>query len=301
LIFGFWILTLHTMRSLAYLKKNIRRTPYQALAASMVMFITFLTLMIFTLVALGSAQIIHYYESKPQSIAFFKDNTTQDDVQAIENALSQTGKVTKLKYVSKEEALQIYKERNKSNPQLLELVTANILPSSLEISTQSPADLATLAEILRKEPVVEEVVYPEDVVKSLTKAVDLVRTVGITSVSFLILFAFLVILMVIGFKIRLKRTEIQIMRLLGASTWFIRAPFLLEGVFYGAVGAFFAWLVSYAGLWYFTPFLTEYLGDIKILPVSPLIMLALLGAVLSVSVFIGVLGSYGALRRYLKL
>lgn len=288
------------MRSFDYLKKNIRRTPYQALAASMVMFITFLTLMVFALVALGSAQVINYYETKPQAIAFFKDNTTQADVEAIENALLQSGKVTKLKYVSKDEALQIYKERNQNNPQLMELVTANILPASLEISTQAPEDLGPLAEILKKEPVVEEVVYPEDVVKTLTRAVDLVRTVGVTSVSFLILFAFLVILMVIGFKIRLKRTEIEIMKLLGASSWFIRAPFILEGIFYGLVGSVFAWVAAYAGLWYFTPFLIEYLGEIKILPVSPLVMLTLLGAISGIAVFIGALGSYGALRRYLR-
>jgi cell division transport system permease protein len=289
------------MRSFTYLKKNIRRTPYQALAASMVMFITFLTLMVFTLVALGSAQIIRYYESKPQAIAFFKDNTTQQDVQAIENALMKTGKVTSLKYVSKDEALQIYRDRNQNNPKLMELVTANILPASLEISTFTPEDLGVLAEILKKEPVVEEVVYPEDVVKSLTRAVDLVRTVGIVSVSFLILFAFLVILMVIGFKIRIKRTEIEIMKLLGASATFIRAPFIMEGIFYGLIGAILAWVVSYLGLWYFTPFLSEYLGEIKILPVSPLIMLGLLGAILGVSIVIGSLGSYGALRRYLKI
>lgn len=286
---------------LKFVRRNIRRTPYQALAACMVMFVTFLTLILFILLALGTQRILQYYESKPQAIAFFKDNTTQQDVQAIQTALNQTGKVVSLNYVSKEEALEIYKERNKNNPTLLELVTANILPASLEISTATPNDLAPIAEILKQEPVVEEVVYPEDVVKSLTRASTIARTTGAITVGFLVTFAFLVILMVIGFKIRLKRNEIEIMKLLGASSWFIRAPFILEGIVYGLIGAITAWVVSYAVVWYVSPFIQNQLVELQILPVSPLIMLALLAIGILAAIIIGGLGSYGALRRYLKL
>lgn len=282
-------------------RRNIRRTPYQALAAVMVMFVTFLTLLLFVLLALGSQKILQFYESKPQAIAFFKDSTEEADIIAIQKALQSTGKVNSLKYVSKDEALEVYRERNKDKPQLVELVTANILPSSLEISTFAPGDLGLIAEILKKEPVVEEVVYPEDVIQALTGATAIVRTVGSSAVGFLVLFAFLVILMVIGFKIRLKRTEIEIMKLLGASSWFIRAPFLLEGIFYGAIGAFLAWVTSYALLWYLSPFIEGYITEVKLLPVSPLVMLSLLGIIMLVAVFIGLLGSFGAVRRYLKL
>lgn len=282
-------------------KRNIRRTPYQALAAVMVMFVTFLTLLLFILLALGSQQILQYYESKPQAIAFFKDQTQESDIIAIQKALESTGKVNELKYISKEEALQIYRERNKANPTLLELVTANILPASIEISTYTPSDLGQIAEILKKEPVVEEVVYPEDVVQSLTNATAVVRAVGISAVAFLVLFAFLVILMVIGFKIRIKRTEIEIMKLLGASSWFIRAPFLLEGMFYGVTGAIMAWVFSYTLIWYLTPFVEGNITEVQLLPVSPLIMLSLLGVSVIVALLIGLLGSYGALRRYLRL
>lgn len=288
------------MRSWETAKKNLRRAPFQAIAATMAMFLTFLILSLFTVVAIGSEKILKYYESKPQAIAFFKDNIQESDVKAIQNALAQTSKISSVKYVSKEDALQIYKDRNKNNPVLLELVTANILPASLEISANSPEDLSPLAEILRKEPVIEEVVYPEDVVKSLTQATSIVRWVGGISVGFLIIFAFLVILMVIGFKIRLKRKEIEIMRLLGASTWFIRAPFLLEGVAYGVTGAVAAWITSYIVIWYFTPFLQGNLGEIQLLPISPLFMLGLIFSTMSIAAIIGSLGSFGALRRYLR-
>lgn len=288
------------MRVFKYVGKNIRRTPYQALAATMIMFLTFLTLLLFLIIALGSQKILQYYESKPQAIAFFKDNATQADVDAIKGALNQTGKVVDLRYVSKEEALQIYRDKNKDNPTLLELVTANILPSSLEISTVAPDDLKYVADILHKEPVVEEVVVPEDVIQTLTKATGIIRWVGGASVGFLIGFSLLVILMIIGFKIRIKRNEIEIMRLLGASTWFVRAPFLWEGITYAVMGAGFAWIATYAVIWYFTPFIQPSLAEISLLPISPLLMLELLAVALMVAVIIGFVGSYSAVRRYLK-
>lgn len=289
------------MKSIDFVKRNIRRSPYQALTATMVMFLTFLSLSLFIVLAVGSQLILKYYESKPQAIAFFKDNTSQSDIQAIEGALNQTGKVTSLNYVSKEQALQIYRDRNKDNPTLLELVTANILPSSLEISASNPEDLEPIADVLRKEPVVEEVVFPADVIQNLTKATHIVRWVGGTVTSFLIVFAAFVILIMIGFKIRLKRTEIETMKLLGASTWFIRAPFLLEGIFYGITGAFGAWIISYGLIWYFTPFMEGSVADLHLLPISPLFMLILLLIELLVAVIIGGIGSFGAVRRYLKL
>lgn len=289
------------MKSIKFVRRNIRRTPYQALAATMVMFLTFLTMLLFLLLAVGSQKILQYYESKPQAIAFFKDNVSPTDISAIENALRQTGKVTGLEYVSKEQALQIYRERNKDNPALLELVTANILPSSLEVSTTSPNDLAPIAEVLRKEPVIDQVIYPEDVIQSLTKATSVIRGVGAVAVSFLITFAFLVVVMVIGFKIRLRRSEIEIMKLLGASSWFIRAPFLLEGIIYGVIGATLAWIVSYILVWYFTPFIQPTLSEIKLLPASPILMIGLLFLAIILAIFIGGLGSFGAVRRYLRI
>lgn len=287
----------------SFMKRNIRRTPYQALAASMVMLLTFLTLSSFLILALGSEKVLRFYESKPQAIAFFKDGTTDADVQAIENALNQTGKVTHFKYVSKEEALQIYRDRNKNNPTLLELVTANILPASLEISAFAPEDLKPIAEIVKKEPVVEDVVFPEDVVNALSQTTRLIRVVGGSVVGFLITFSTLIIIMIIGFKIRVRRDEIEIMKLLGASTWFIRMPFVLEGMFYAMIGAFFGWIMSLGTLWYFEPLLEDNMGEVagQLFPISYLSMVELLAIEMVVAILVGGLGSLAAVRRYLHL
>lgn len=288
-------------KSIQYAKRNIRRTPFQAAAAVMVMFLTFFSLLTFIQMAAGSQATLRYFESKPQVIAFFKEGTTDQDIQAIENALLQESRITNTKYVSKEDALHIYRDKNKNDPALLELVTANILPASLEVSTQSPEDLAPIADILKDEPVVSEVIVPEDVIATLTSLTWIIRVVGLATVGFLMIFALLVIIMIIGFKIRLKRGEIEIMRLLGASPSFIRNPFILEGIFYGVAGAISAWIVSWGLLWYFTPFLQGYLGEIKLLPPDPLFMLILLVSVVIIALTIGGLGSFGAVKRYLKI
>ena len=288
-------------RSYSFAKRNIRRTPFQALAASMVMFITFFALLTFLSIAVGSQAVLKFYESKPQVIAFFKDGTTPQDVAAISAALSRDTKVVDTKYISKEEALKIYQERNQNDPVLLELVTANILPASLEISTKSPGDLSYVANILKQEPVVGEVIVPEDVVASLTSATKIIRLVGGTIVVFMAFFAILVTLMIIGFKIRLKRDEIEIMRLVGASGSFIRAPFIIEGITYGLVGAATSWVVIYTLLWYFSPFLGNYLGDVKLLPPDILFMFSLLGCALISATIIGGIGSIMAVRRYLRI
>ncbi len=291
------------MNSFKFTKRNIRRTPYQALAASMVMFLTFLTLSLFLILAYGSQQILKFYESKPQAIAFFKDGTTNTDIDAIKNALTQTDKITSFKYVSKEDALQIYKQRNKGNPMLLELVTANILPASLEISTKSPEDLKFVAAVVKKEPVVEEVVFPEDVVASLTQATRLIRMIGIGVVGFLIAFSTLIIVMIIGFKIRIKREEIDTVKLLGATNWFIRMPFLLEGIIYACTGAILGYIVSFLVFWYFEPILRANLGEAiqNILPLPIIFIGELLVIEIVVAILVGGMGSVIAVRRYLRI
>lgn len=290
------------MTYIKFTKQNIRRSPFQALAACMTMFMTFFALGLFVTLAWGSQLVLKHYESKPQVIAFFKDGTTEKDISAIQNALSKDERITKIKYVSKEDALKIYQTQNKEDPNLLELVTANMLPPSIEISTKFPEDLKPIAQIIKIEPVVSDILLPEDVVKNLTTYTSAVRIIGLFIVSYLGVFSLLIIIMIISFKIRLKKDEIEIMRLIGASNNFIRAPFLLEGIFYGVVGAVSSWVFIYILLWYITPFVQGYIGsELKLLPIDPIFMLELLSLEIISSVIIGALGSYGAVRRYLKI
>jgi len=280
--------------------QHIRRSPYQTLAAIGIMTLTFFVACIFFLTAAGSQVILSYFEKKPQITVFFTDEKSQASIEDLKERLKKTDKVAELEFVSKEEALKIYQEQNKDDPLLLEMVTAEILPASLEISAIDAKYLGDLAEILKEETLVEDVIYQKDVVDTLISWTSGIRWAGALLVSFLIIVSLLTILTIIGMKIALKKEEIEILKLVGAGSWFIRIPFLLEGMFYGFVGALLSWGAVYLLLWYATPFLSPFLAGIPILPVPPLFMLYLLLGMVFLASFVGGFGSFLALLRYLK-
>lgn len=280
--------------------KNVRRSPYQAFAAIMIMTLTFLAVSFLTFLLFGSAKIINYFESKPQVTAFFKNEAKQVEIDDLSQNLKDSGKVSSVKFVSKQDALKIYKEQNKNDPLLLDLVTADILPASLEISTYKIEDLSVVSESLRGSPIVQEVVFQKDVVSTLQAWTSALRKIGIALIIVLSIVSVFIILTIIGIKISQKRMDIETMRLIGATNWYIRWPFIIEGVFYGVVGAFTGWVLASATLFAATPFLMDFLKGIPILPVSIIFLLGLLFAELVLASFLGAFASYLAVLRYLK-
>lgn len=281
--------------------QHMRRSPYQAAAAVMIMTLTLFVGLSFFLLSVGSQQLLVYLERKPQVIVFFNDTVTrQDQVGNLESQLAETNKTASVKFVSKEEALAIYKERNKSDPLLLELVTANTLPASLEVSAKNVSDLPALYETLKSAAAVEEISYQRDVVDTLINILDKIRKFGLGLVIFLVATSLFTILTIIGMKIALRKDEIEVERLVGASSWYIRAPFLLEGFFYGVFAALISWSALYSIIYFSTPHLLPYLSGLALLPISPWVMFEILGGGAFVGGFVGVVGSFLAVWRYLK-
>jgi len=185
--------------------QHIRRSPYQALAAILVMSLTFTIAAIFILLAAGSQAILNWFETRPQVTAFFKEGTKMEQVEDLKVRLQASGKVSQMKYVSKEEALAIYREQNKEDPLLLEMVTANILPASLEVSATKLSDLSEVASILKSESQVEEVIFQEDVISSLSAWTSALRKIGVGLTLALATISLLVLLVIIGMKIALRK------------------------------------------------------------------------------------------------
>lgn len=288
------------MKSFKTTWKNIRRSPYQAIAAIFVMMLTFLAFSIFALIIFGSSRIVNYFESKPQVTAFFRDEAKQAEIDGLAATLKESGLISSVKFVSKEEALKIYREQNKNDPLLLDLVTAEILPASLEISTYKIEDLSLVSETLKQSTIVAEVVFQKDVVSTLTSWTSILRKIGLAVVALLALVSIFIMVTIIGIKISQKRADIETMRLIGAGSWYIRWPFILEGIFYGLVGAFVGWFISVGALLWVSPYLASFLRGIPLLPISPVILLELLGIEVLVAVILGAFSSYLAVLRYLK-
>ncbi len=290
-------------------KTHIRRSPYQAFAATLTMFLTFLVGGVFFLATMASVVILNYFEGKPQVTVFFTPKAGQVEADNLKIKLEATGKVAGTHFVSKEAALEIYRQQNQNDPLLLEMVTADILPASLEVSANDPQYLSELAAVIEGSEGVDEVVYQRDVVDSLLAWTNAIRWVGGILALLLVIDSLLIIGTVIAMKIALKRDEIEILTLVGASPWAIRAPFVLEGGFYGFVGAGVASLILAIVMTWLQPQLIAFLGSI---PTFRMVLGSITSSafLLSLSVFwvgmtltgfiLGALGSSIALRRYLK-
>jgi cell division transport system permease protein len=278
---------------------HIRRSPYQSAAAILTMTLTFFVAAVFFLSAMGFQTVLKEFEKQPQITAFFADNKSEEEIRKLDEALKATGKVEKTVYVSKDEAFKIYQEQNKDDPLLLEMVTADILPASLEISAIDPNDLGGLAQIVDEEEGVEDVIYQKDVIETLLAWTNGVRIVGIGLVSILLLVSLLVLLTVISMKIALKREEIEILRLLGATGWYIRWPFVFEGGIYGFIASLFAWGASYGALLWVTPYLHSFIAGVGAFSFAPLLMVLILGVMVVGGFLLGAIGSLLAINRYL--
>ncbi|OGC92295.1 hypothetical protein A2876_05270 [Candidatus Amesbacteria bacterium RIFCSPHIGHO2_01_FULL_48_32b] len=281
---------------------RVRRSPYQAAAAISIMTMSLFLGCIFFLIAAGSQVILKFFETRPQINAFFKSDyvPSSSQVESLKSRLEATGKVGTVIYVSKEDALVVYKELNRSDPLLMEAVTAQMLPSSVEVSAKDPNNLKELAALLRTEEGVDDVRFAEDIIASLTKWTSSVRVVGGFLVGSHILITFFIIVLIIGIKVANRRDEITLMQLVGATPGYIAAPFVWEGIFYGLSGAVMAWGITYLILLYSMGFLVSFLAGIPILPPPIVFMLELLLGEIALGSLVGGLGGLLAVRRYLK-
>ena len=293
--------------------KRIRRTPYQAIAAVLMIFITLSVLAIFLLLALSSSAILSYLETKPQLTIYFKDEKDKASIDKLIEKLNSTGKVASYQYISKDQALGKFRELIKNDPLTMEMVTADILPSSLEISAVSPVYLAELSEAVKNEPGIDEIVFQKEVVDTLITWTSTVRKVGLVFIIFLFIASFFILFMSIGMRIAFRKEEIEILKLVGATPWYIKRPLIFEGVIYGLIGAGSAWLIISGLVLYLRPFIAAFLHGIPVLPLSqiqgltiyvwplsvPLFILLLI-VLLACGVSIGLVGSFLAVGRYMK-
>ncbi len=279
---------------------HIRRSPYQSFAAIFIMLQTFFVITIFAFIVISSARVINYFESLPSVTAFFKESAKQSQIDALEAQIRATNKVSKITFVSKQEALARYQQQNKSDPILLDLVTADVLPASLEISTYQIEDLSPIATTLHNSPIVDQVVLPKDIVSNLTSWTNALRKIGIVIIIFLALDAIFIMTIIIGIKVSHKRQEIEIMRLLSATNWYIRWPFIFEGIIYSLVGTLLGFGLATATMYSSAPFLKSFLGNSGFIPNQPELLLMLFGGEVLTAIILGFVASFMAVFRYLK-
>lgn len=281
---------------------RLRRSPYKTLAAVSIMTMTLFLASIFIILAAGSEVLLKYFETRPQVNAFFVTEYVPPtlEIERITAKLEETGLTDTVRYISKEEAFNIYRDLNQSDPDSLAAVTPQMLPASLEVSALDPQSLNQLADILSEEENINDVRFAKQIVDTLTTWTRSIRIVGVSLVSVHTLITFTVILLIIGIKVSERREEISLLSLLGASHGFVAGPFIWEGLLYGILGAILAWIATLIVFLYSTPFLVTFLAGIPILPPPVWFFPALLGSEILLGMIMGGLGGYVAVRRFLK-
>ncbi len=300
------------MKPLPATIKHIRRTPYQAISAIVVLTVTFFVSIIFALVAIGSQITLKHFETRPQAIAYLKNEVTQEQINPLKNKLESTGKTESVRYVSKTEALAIYRENVGDDPLLLgtvtdlSAVTADILPASIEIAVTDPDYFPEIVKILQESDLVDanakgekDIDFPQDIVSELTAWTKGIRLGGLTLIFALAFSSILTIMIIISMKIGHRRLEISTMKLLGANNSYIATPYIIESVIYSVIGSLFGWLGAYIAFLYATPFLAPRLTGIIFLPPSPLFMFEVLAGALLTALLLGLFSGSLAVGRFL--
>lgn len=289
---------------------HVKRSPFQALAAFFVLSITFFVITLLATLVYSSGQIITYFETRPQIIAFLKDEVEAEQVSLLQEKLRSDVRTQEVVYISKEEALEIYKNATVDNPLLSELVSPSIFPASLELTLTDLSHAQGLIEEVKQEDIVDQVGFTAslggeetlfDVVDRLKTITFYLRIGGVVTTLVLGATSFLVLIVIIGMRMRTRRTEVEILDLIGATPAFIRNPIILEAFIYALGGVFFGWLLALILVLYSTPSLISYFGDIPVLPRETTSLLTLFGIVLGFELLAGfvlaLIGSILAVSR----
>ena len=246
-------------------------------------------------------KMVESLESQVQIKVYLKDNFSRDDARALEVDLKNMQGVEKVTFVPKEEAMEKFKERLGDQKTLLEaLDDTNPLPDSFEVMLIQPELVKTAAEAIEKYEGVEAAKYGQDVMEHLFDITRLIRIFGFALMFVLALATLFIIANTIRLTVFARRKEIAIMKYVGATDWFIRWPFVLEGMVMGLFGSLIASIIlrfSYAGI---TAKIYSTLAFFPLIPEYPFLdyvtCVVMLGGMI-----MGAIGSAVSIKRFLKV
>ncbi len=242
-------------------------------------------------------------ESEVQIIAYIKDGVTDEDLAQAKTAIQAMPGFAGLSFISKKDGLaQLAPEFNlSSEDELLEtLGGVNPLPNSYSIQAQTPEDVASLAQKVEQLEIIESVRYGEGTVDKLFTFTDTMRLAGVVVMVLLAVAAIMLVAMTTRLTVYARRKEIMVMKWVGATNWFIRWPFLLEGVVLGLIGSGLALILALTGYTQVIDYLSQTIPFVFFLELGHLwapLTLYTLGA----GVLMGAVGSIISMAKFLNV
>lgn len=281
--------------------RSLARNRFMTLASVSTVALSLLILGVFLLGAVNLNNMAVTLESQVEVTAFLEDELKAEEVEVIKGRIQGLDGVREVTFVSKEEALERLKQQFGERKDLLTSVEKNNpLRNAVEVRTLDPTNVKNVVEELKALPGVAKVSFKEEIIERLFSLTKAIRLVGLAVVVLLVGATIFLISNTIRLTVFARRREISIMKLVGATDWFIRWPFVLEGLCLGLLGSipamflvvrFYHWLA--AGVYQTLPFIP------MLKPESILGRLQLL--LVGIGILVGTLGSAISMRRFLRV
>jgi cell division transport system permease protein len=281
--------------------KSIRRNGFMSFASISTVAVALMVLGIFLLIFLNTNNLAKHLESQVQVSVYMQDDANKDELADMKVKLEKMEGVVKVTAVTKAEALQRFKERLGDQQKILDSLGGdNPFPNSFDVQVKSPDAIKGITDKISTLPKVETARFGQEVVEHLFHLTKVMRFGGVALVIFLAAGTLFIISNTIRLTVFARRKEVVIMKYVGATDWFIRWPFLLEGMtlgFLGAVIANFFLNISYSAL---LSTVHKTLVFLPLVPVKPLMNYVTI-FMLIIGTAIGALGSYISLRKFLRV
>lgn len=253
--------------------------------------------------------ILKDLEEKVDISVYFKIDTPESEVLKIKTELEGISDVKEVEYISRETALAKFEEGHQNNPLIiksLEELGDNPLEASLNIKARIIDDYEGIAAFLespRFAGYVDTVNYRQNqkVIEKLSSILSTIRRSGLIAILVLAFIAVLVTFNTIRLTIYSMREEVGVMRLVGASNWYIRGPFIVEGILHGFIASALTTILFYPMIWIISPKVSVFLTGIDLIGYLNNNFWSIFLLQTLVGIFLGVISSLIAMRRYLKI
>lgn len=278
------------------------RNPVMSLASTFTVTLMLLLFSFFLATDRGLQAAVTLLESKVELAAFLDDNAKVSQVLALKARIETDAAVSHVEYVDKEQALRRLQEiAERRKDFVIANVETNPLPASLEVKLSDARQAKRLGDDLRAEiggGVITDVIDNPQVVDQLLTITRVLSVGGIAILAMMLFVALFVIVNTIRIAVHARRDEIEIMQLVGASDWFVRWPFILEGMLVGALGAVVALSVVFAASGPVTNAMLDFLVTLPI-SLGPEFAFQLAASVLGVALLVGAGGATLSVRAHL--
>ncbi|MEK7548942.1 MAG: permease-like cell division protein FtsX [Patescibacteria group bacterium] len=240
---------------------------------------------------------------------YFKTDASEDEILNIKKSLSSMTEVKGVEYISRDKALEIFKARHEGDETIVAALgelKENPLAASLNIKAYNPQDYAVIDAYLKTEsfkPLIDKISYAQNamVIERLVKIIDTVKRLGLFLTIMFSSIAVLITFNTIRLAIYSNREEISIMRLVGASNFFTRGPYLVEGIIYGLIAGFLSFGVFVPVIYFIAPYIKTFIPEMNLWVYLYSNSLILIGYQILFGVILGVISSSIAIRKYLNI